>query len=151
MVAGTFIPISFGWAAGDVSLAAYIQALLQREESQHKSVSPLGAVMACLYSTYIIMYAISSPLLGKYIDRVSARNGEDISSAIQNVAGVQFTVLAGIIICATFIPRGSFALNPEQLSDQDLSYADDQSYLAQPEQDGFTEAGGDEKHAPVRI
>lgn len=23
-VAGTFIPISFGWAAGDVSLAAYI-------------------------------------------------------------------------------------------------------------------------------
>lgn len=27
-VAGCFIPISMGWAAGDVSLAAYIQSLL---------------------------------------------------------------------------------------------------------------------------
>jgi hypothetical protein len=27
-VAGTFIPISYGWAAGDVSLAAYIQSAL---------------------------------------------------------------------------------------------------------------------------
>lgn len=48
-VAGTFIPISFGWAAGDVSLAAYIQASLARIESQTKDVSALGSVMACLY------------------------------------------------------------------------------------------------------
>jgi hypothetical protein len=45
MVAGTFVPVSFGWAAGDVSLAAYIQALLQRQEAKHEHVSPLGAVM----------------------------------------------------------------------------------------------------------
>lgn len=47
--AATFIPISFGWAAGDVSLAAYIQASLARLESDHKDVSALGSVMACLY------------------------------------------------------------------------------------------------------
>jgi hypothetical protein len=47
VAAGSFIPVSFGWAAGDVSLAAYIQASLARVESQTKNVSALGAVMAC--------------------------------------------------------------------------------------------------------
>lgn len=47
--AGTFIPVSFGWAAGDVSLAAYIQASLARIESQNHEVSALGSVMAFLY------------------------------------------------------------------------------------------------------
>jgi hypothetical protein len=51
IVAATFIPISYGWAAGDVSLAAYIQACLARVESQTTNVSALGAVMAFLYSS----------------------------------------------------------------------------------------------------
>lgn len=55
MVAGTFIPISFGWAAGDVSLAAYIQASLARLEKDTKDVSALGAVMSFLYCTYIVV------------------------------------------------------------------------------------------------
>lgn len=50
-MAGTFIPISFGWAAGDVSLAAYVQAFIARIEAKTKNVSALGAVMAFLYST----------------------------------------------------------------------------------------------------
>jgi hypothetical protein len=50
MVAATFIPLSFGWAAGDVSLAAYIQAALARMEGNTRNVSSLGAVMAFLYS-----------------------------------------------------------------------------------------------------
>ena len=36
-VAGCFMPISMGWAAGDVSLAAYIQSLLS--ESAFRGVS----------------------------------------------------------------------------------------------------------------
>lgn len=40
VVAGAFVPVSFGWAAGDVSLAAYIQASLAREENKHADVSP---------------------------------------------------------------------------------------------------------------
>jgi MFS family permease len=96
MVAGTFIPVSFGWAAGDVSLAAYIQASLARIESRSTNVSPLGAVMAFLYSTYIVLYAIASPLLGRYLDRVYAetggsKNGGDIHSALVNISGVHFS------------------------------------------------------------
>ncbi|KAK9318968.1 hypothetical protein V1517DRAFT_334054, partial [Lipomyces orientalis] len=75
IVAATFIPVSFGWAAGDVSLAAYIQASLARVESKTTNVSALGAVMAFLYSTYIVIYAITSPLLGRYIDRVYNKTG----------------------------------------------------------------------------
>ena len=63
-VAGSFIPISMGWAAGDVSLAAYIQSVLSDSAfrefvpfpivstwlkilSDHERVSALGAVMVC--------------------------------------------------------------------------------------------------------
>jgi hypothetical protein len=46
MAADTFIPVSFRWAAGDVSLAAYIQASLARVEAKNCNVSALGAVRA---------------------------------------------------------------------------------------------------------
>lgn len=108
IVAATFIPISFGWAAGDVSLAAYIQASLARIESKTKDVSALGAVMSFLYCTYIVIYAICNPLLGRYVDGVYERSGEtDIHPAIFNVAGVQFTVLCGIMLLATLVPKVS--------------------------------------------
>ncbi|KAJ8103627.1 MFS general substrate transporter [Lipomyces tetrasporus] len=124
IAAATFMPISFGWAAGDVSLAAYIQASLARVESQTTNVSALGAVMAFLYSTYIVIYAILSPVLGRYIDSVyNATGGSDggnIHGAILNVAGVQFTVVSVLIMTSTFIPRGAFSLNPKMLSDEKL-------------------------------
>lgn len=124
-VAATFIPISFGWAAGDVSLAAYIQASLARLEAESKNVSALGAVMAFLYSTYIVTYAIASPLLGRYIDSVYNRTGEsaggDIHTAIRNVAGVQYTVLMAVVMASTLIPRGALSWNPQMLHDEDLA------------------------------
>ncbi|KAG9384742.1 hypothetical protein A1F94_004289 [Pyrenophora tritici-repentis] len=102
IVGATFLPISFGWAAGDVSLAAYIQASLARIESKMQNVSALGAVMAFLYSTYIVTYAISSVCLGTYIDRISDRHDEQIHVAILNVAGVQFTIIAVLVMTSTF-------------------------------------------------
>ena len=124
-VAGTLIPVSIGWAAGDVSLAAYIQASLARLEAQNKEVSALGAVMAFLYSTYIVIFAICSPLLGRYIDSVFARTGGsegggNIFEAIRNTAGVQFTVIMAVVLASTFIPRGSLAFNPKMLNDEAL-------------------------------
>jgi len=123
-VAATFIPISFGWAAGDVSLAAYIQASLARVEAEQTAqgaeVSALGAVMAFLYSTYIVIYAVASPLLGRYIDGVSKRNGGDIHAAVVNIAGVQFTVVMAVVLAATLIPRGALELNPRMLHEQAL-------------------------------
>jgi len=89
-MAATFVPISFGWAAGDVSLAAYIQASLARGGGATTAgISTLGAVMSFLYVTYvrppvllsscpcsyvddllsqIVTYAILSPVLGSYVD-----------------------------------------------------------------------------------
>jgi hypothetical protein len=110
----TDIPISFGWAAGDVSLAAYIQSSLSDKDFGHKGVSALGAVMAFLYSSYIILYAILGPLLGKVVDKDFERNG-NIYKALVRIAGIQFSVGSAIILLSTFIPKGAFALNPKVL------------------------------------
>ncbi|KAK9243434.1 hypothetical protein V1506DRAFT_568420 [Lipomyces tetrasporus] len=148
IVAATFIPVSFGWAAGDVSLAAYIQASLARVESKTTNVSALGAVMAFLYSTYIVIYAITSPLLGRYIDSVynrtgGANNGGHIQEAIQYVGGVQFTIIFALIMASTFIPRGSFSLNPKMLFnenlDKDLDEVADATFVIQDDAKGDTD------------
>lgn len=76
--------------------------------------------MACSYSTYIVVYAISSPLLGRYIDRVSNVNAGDMHSAIYIVGGVHFTILPGIMLIATFIPKGAFSLGPKSLYGETL-------------------------------
>lgn len=119
-MAGTFIPISFGWAAGDVSLAAYIQSSMARIESNTTGVSALGAVMSFLYVTYIVIYAIMSPLLGRYIDK--QKKLTNVHDALFNIGGVHFTVLSGIILLATLIPRGAIAFNPKLLDGQDLEH-----------------------------
>ncbi|TEA17107.1 hypothetical protein C8034_v000345 [Colletotrichum sidae] len=121
LVAAAFLPNSFGWAAGDVSLAAYIQAALARQESDDKNTSALGAVMAFLYSFYITLYAVAGTFLGRYLDSVyTASGGSDgggtIHSGLIITAGVHFTVLSVVVFCATFAPRGTFSLNPEMVS-----------------------------------
>jgi MFS family permease len=116
-IALTFIPISFGWAAGDVSLGAYIQSSLSKLETQNKNVSPLGAVMAFLYSSYIIIYAILNPILGKYIDHVYNTTGS-VRPALLNTAAIQLTIILILVFLSTFIPKGSFHFNPI-LIDQD--------------------------------
>ncbi|KAH8101190.1 major facilitator superfamily domain-containing protein [Cristinia sonorae] len=113
-VAGCFIPISFGWAAGDVSLAAYIQSALSDSSFSHAHVSALGAVMAFLYSTYIVLNAVLSYLLGKVFDREFEKQ-KSILTALKTVGGVQFSVACGIILISTFIPQGAFAINPKAL------------------------------------
>ena len=99
--------------------------MLARKESEHPDVSALGAVMALLYSTYIVIYAIADPLLGKYIDSVftatgGASKGGRINSAIRNVAGVQFTIISVTVLASTFIPRGSFSFDPRDLYGENL-------------------------------
>lgn len=49
--AGVYVPISIGFASGDVSLAAFIQSSLARIESEDEEISALGAVMSFLFST----------------------------------------------------------------------------------------------------
>jgi len=110
------IAISYGWAAGDVSLAAYIQAAVKDRDFGMSGVSALGAVMAFLYSSYIVMYAILSTLLGKVVDKDFGAH-KNIIGALRRIGGIQFSVCSGIIFASTFIPRGAFAVNPRIIGD----------------------------------
>ncbi|KAJ8075788.1 hypothetical protein PM082_021420 [Marasmius tenuissimus] len=117
-IAGTvFLPISFGWAAGDVSLSAYIQSTLSKIESRDADVSALGSVMAFLYVLYIVIYAILSTVLGQWVDkRIGDATGEAAAAiakeALKYIGGVHFTVLGAVLMLSTFIPKRSLALNP---------------------------------------
>ncbi|KAF9120354.1 hypothetical protein BGW39_011483 [Mortierella sp. 14UC] len=130
-IAAIWIPVSFGWAAGDVSLAAYIQSSLSQLEKPDDKVSPLGAVMAFLYSFYIVIYAILNPTLGRYIDSVLAANNKDIHPALINVGGVLYTVVCVTLLAATFIPKGSFAFNPDLIDDTVIEDEVDEYYRKQ--------------------
>ncbi|CAF4017044.1 unnamed protein product, partial [Adineta steineri] len=86
---------------------------------KHKNISPLGAVMAFLYSTYIIIYSIANPLLGRHIDYVYNTHGT-VQSALIYTAAVPLTITVIVMFAATFIPKGAIAFNPV-LIDEDES------------------------------
>lgn len=145
-VAATFIPISFGWAAGDVSLAAYIQSAITAGgySSKYTDVSALGAVMSFLYSSYIVMNAVFSSVLGAVVDKEFTAEG-NIYTSLQMVGGVHFTVCSVIIFLATFIPKGSFALNPKAIDGirNEQEFSEDASVGSDVK--GDTEAAKDKK------
>jgi hypothetical protein len=123
------ICLSFGWAAGDVSLAAWIQSRLSKlprkvlgDKAAKYAVSPLGSVMAFLYVSYIVFYAILSNLIGFTMDYYKARaksagNGALPIEAFIWICGVLLSACAVVIFASTFIPRGSFAFNPKDEHD----------------------------------
>ncbi|KAF9205609.1 hypothetical protein BGZ49_003781 [Haplosporangium sp. Z 27] len=122
-LAAIWIPVSFGWAAGDVSLAAYIQSALTNYERPDDKVSPLGAVMAFLYTFYIVLYAVLGVVLGRVIDAANAKG--DIRPALKYVGGVMYTVVCVVLLLSTFIPKGSFALNPNVIDDVEIKDEDE--------------------------
>lgn len=101
--------ISFGWAAGDVSLSAYIQSSLT-EYKEENGVSPLGAVMAFLYTTYIVVYACLSFGLGKVIDKFVKEDNPH--GFLFWISGVMMSIACTLILISTFIPKGAFKFNP---------------------------------------
>ncbi|KIY66864.1 hypothetical protein CYLTODRAFT_398145 [Cylindrobasidium torrendii FP15055 ss-10] len=108
-----FIPISFGWAAGDVSLSAYIQSVLSTEQHSdgYPGVSSLGAVMAFLYSSYIVLNAVLSSVLGRVIDRDFSVN-KNITRSLKSIGGIQYSVCAGVIMLFTFIHHNVASSEP---------------------------------------
>ncbi|KAJ3234261.1 hypothetical protein HDU81_001546 [Chytriomyces hyalinus] len=124
IMAALFMFISMGWSAGDVSLAAYVQSQLKHNDDQDPEgqVSPLGAVMAFLYSTNILFYFCLNFGLGKYLDVFSNRvkaitNDKNLAykTGIEPffiISGVLFSVGCVVIIAGTFLPKGAFAWNP---------------------------------------
>ncbi|ORZ33706.1 hypothetical protein BCR44DRAFT_1534441 [Catenaria anguillulae PL171] len=117
-LAATFIPVSFGWAAGDVSLVAFVQSKLSKIEDDEASVSPLGSVMSFLYVGYIVIFAIVNPwIAGPRVEDVDWSCSHPRSHVV-HVGSVPYH-LGRYILLATFIPKGSFALNPEVIDDDE--------------------------------
>ncbi|KAH7100169.1 hypothetical protein BKA62DRAFT_706967 [Auriculariales sp. MPI-PUGE-AT-0066] len=128
ILAATNLPISYGWAAGDVSLAAYIQSVLNQFRFDEPNISPLGAVMAFLYSSYIVMNAILSSFLGGVIDDDFTEH-KNIYDSLRSTGSIMFSTASVLIMVSTFIPRGSWALNPR--SERDLETPSDENGIAQ--------------------
>ncbi|KAI8805561.1 major facilitator superfamily domain-containing protein [Cladochytrium replicatum] len=101
--------ISFGWASGDVSLAAYVQSRLTGIESNDQHTSPLAAVMSFLYVTYLVGYFILANVMATVRDNWKGPSKE----LYIWIGGVMMTLAGAIVFASTFIPRGAFALNPD--------------------------------------
>ncbi|EFI26863.1 hypothetical protein CC1G_15265 [Coprinopsis cinerea okayama7 len=100
-IAGCFIPISLGWAAGDVSFAAYMipsalaeskcfpmrmfLRLMQRPCMLIMISFPIGANTR----TYIVLNAALSSVLCNVIDKDFTRNG-DIMRSLITVGGLPY-------------------------------------------------------------
>jgi hypothetical protein len=112
LVGIVFVPISAGWAAGEVVVLAWIQSQLGGVRGA-RGIPVLPAVMGLLYSISIIIYAIASSLLGKYVDAVynrtgGAKGGRDIHGAMFRIAGVQFSIFDWDHFCVDFCDEGRF-------------------------------------------
>jgi hypothetical protein len=107
--------VSFGWASGDVSLAAYVQARVSKmpvpAQNKH-NISALGAVMAFLYVSYVVCFPIVGFLASLIMDHFNHPDVNDPQGAFFYIGGLVMTAAGVVIFMATFIPRGSFALNP---------------------------------------
>ena len=118
--------VSSGWAAGDVSLSAYIQSSLTHSKFKDQ-VSPLGAVMAFLYTTYIVCYACLSFGLGKVIDKYVSQ--KEPQTFLFYIAGVMMTISCILIFLNTFIPKGACKLNPT-MEDLGVTYKEEKDDVA---------------------
>jgi len=133
--------ISAGWSAGDVSMAAYIQAQIPHIKTPGVSIAnALSSVMSFLYVSCIVIFAVISPMIGNWLDDFSTRANEakaqskvkGITSAQKAywieqmdsikteqkeqyfywIAGVFFSLVSVTIFFNTFLPKGSWAFNP---------------------------------------
>ncbi|KAI8852755.1 hypothetical protein BC829DRAFT_373570 [Chytridium lagenaria] len=104
--------ISVGWAAGDISLSAYVQSRLSKLEFTDPYTSPLSAVMSFLYASYLIIYFILTNIMGVIRDTYVSQ-GKSMRELYIWIGGVFMTLCGVIVFSATFIPRGAVAWNPE--------------------------------------
>lgn len=104
--------ISFGWSAGDVALAAYVQGRLGNSGSADRYTTPLGAVMSFLFVVYLLAYYVLNLLMSRVRDQY-VENSMDMKKLFILICGVFMSCCAVVVFASTFIPNGSFKLNPE--------------------------------------
>jgi hypothetical protein len=131
--------ISAGWAAGDVSMAAYVQSSVPKIKIPGiKVANALPSVMSFLYVLQIVIFAVISPLIGNWLDsfEVEAKSFDALAKKATGmkkaeylnkaanirldandqyfywIAGVLFSLVSVTIFLNTFLPKGSWKLNP---------------------------------------
>jgi len=102
------IVVSAAWAAGDVSLLAYVQSQLT-ESDKKVEVNVLGAVMGFMYASYVIISTFLTFGLGQVLDDFTSK-GQIQEGLFYVVIGI--SVLGVFTFLSTFIPKGSFKFNP---------------------------------------
>jgi len=66
--------ISAGWAAGDVSISAYIQSNIPKIKTPGVTIAnALPSVMSFLYVLTIVIYAVISPSIGVWVDEFESK------------------------------------------------------------------------------
>ena len=109
-----FIPLSFGWSAGDQTLTRYIEKTAAGKKLED-DICLLGAITSFLYAGYIVIFVVLSIVLGWFIDSV------DTKTSLVDIGGIQFSVVAAFLLLNTLIPEGALSLKPRRLWSADSS------------------------------
>jgi hypothetical protein len=126
--------ISFGWSAGDVSLAAHIQSNLGKYENVNEHCTPLHAVFSFLYIFNLVVYFVVNVFMGRVRDMYK-NNGYDLYMLFFWISGVALTISAVIIMLGSFIPTGSWAWNPQNEEELIETSAFDEKTVSEKEEE----------------
>lgn len=94
-----------------------------------------------VYVTYIVMYAVISSVLGKWVDKQLVKKVKP-QEVLKKVGGIQFTILCVIVLLATLVPRGSLSLNPKMVEGNNSLEADEEEL----QHNGSESEHGEKKH-----
>lgn len=109
--------ISFGFASGDVSVAAFIQSKIKEEQSGQMSL--LASSMSFLHASYIILFALFSIPMNALADQFRG-NYDNLRYA----SSIGYSVLGVVVFLATFYPKGACSWNPTLLSEEPFELND---------------------------
>jgi hypothetical protein len=112
LLALLFAPLSFGWSAGDQALTMYIEKSAAWR-IVGDDIPLLGAITSFLYASYVVIFVVLSIVLGRFIDSTETK------TALLDIGGIQFSAIAILVLCSTFIPQGALSFNPRRLSSGD--------------------------------
>lgn len=60
------------------------------------------------------MFAVMSPALGVFADKT-----HNPRVTVLYIGALQFTLIAVVLLCSTFVPKGALKLNPKLQSDEE--------------------------------
>lgn len=89
---------------------AYVQASLEHRDAHKTGISSLKAVVSFMYFFQVVAYSVLGTTIGKLADGTN-----DFQGTLMYTCGVQFTIVGGMSFLATFVPRGSWAINPKAI------------------------------------